>query len=142
MITQSRLWDAQDALLAALEAHPTLSPPSVGVDLGFPSVVKEDHVWISGGVTGSQTHGITGPVPSDETFRLTIIVYTQLASDFVKVRDHLKTLTAAVESALASEAFQAVVPSWDMPEYRIDEGLDDVGMRQMSAEMSVECKVW
>lgn len=139
MIEDLNLWAAQDALLAALAEQDDLD--DVAQSLGFPKNVEPDHVIVTGEATGSLAFELTGAQPSAETFRLTVVVYTQRAEEYVEVRDRLKGFAAAVERALASAGFAAVVPAWSIPDYRLEAGSDGTN-RQLSLAIVVECRCW
>lgn len=144
MIAELHLWAAQDALLAALgdqEAYDAGGESEVALDLGFPSEIQPEHVWIEGGADGALTNELTGSQPSDETFRIKLFIFVSAANDYAAVRDRLKTLATAAEAALASSAFAAAVPSWSIPTYRLDAGTDGSN-RQLCLELSVECRCW
>jgi len=140
MIEELNLWAAQDALLAALGEQPGLA--GVPCEIGFPASIQPDHVWIDGAASGSLGNSLSGATsPSDETFRLTVIVYTQRGDEYAAVRDRLKGFAGAVEDALASPTFAAVVPAWSVPAYNLDAGTDGTH-RQLSLELIVECRCW
>ena len=140
MIEDLSLWNAQDALLTALVAQPGLA--GVPCEIGFPANIQPDHVWIDGAASGSLDSSLSGATsPSDETFRLTVVVFTQLADEYAAVRDRLKGFVSAVEDALASATFAAAVPSWSVPAYNLDAGTDGTH-RQLSLELIVECRCW
>lgn len=144
MIEELSLWSAQDALLEALADQEALDrggADEVALDLGFPTDIQPEHVWIDGGANGALTNELTDTVPSDETFRFKVFVFVQSAEDYAGARDRLKTLATAVEAALASSTFAAVVPSWGIPEYRLDAGTDGSN-RQVCLELTVECRCW
>ena len=139
MIEDLNLWAAQDALLAALAAQDDLDGVAQGI--GFPVNIEPQHVWLTGEATGSLTQELTGDGPSAETFRLTVVVYVQAADDYATVRDTAKLLAGAVERALGSPTFTVVVPSWTVPDYRLEEGTDGKH-RQVSLSFGVECRCW
>lgn len=140
MIDELNLWAAQDALLTALEAQPSLADVATGI--GFPKNIQPDHVWIAGVASGSVVTELSGDqAPSDETFRLKVLVYAQRADDYTVVRDQIKYLVRAVVGALSSDAFAAVVPAWTISAYELDEGTDGQ-KRQLALELTVECRCW
>jgi len=139
MIDELNLWAAQDALLAALAEQEDLD--DVTQSLGFPPNVEPDHVIIIGEADGSLTFELSGSEPSAETFRMDVVIYTQLAEDYAAVRDRLKGFAAAVERALASDGFAAVVPAWSIPTYRLEAGTDGSN-RQLLLQLTVECRCW
>ena len=140
IVAALKLWAAQEALKVALAEQPELADAATG--LGHPVNVEPDHVWIAGGATGSLVTEMSGDTaPSDETFRLTVVVFTQLADEYDEVRDRLMGLAAGAEGALSSAGFAAVVPAWTIPDFRLEEGTDGT-YRQMSLELIVECRCW
>jgi hypothetical protein len=134
------LWDAQDALLTALGEVEALA--EVTVDFGWPVNVEPDHVWIDDAASGSRDTELSGDTePSDETLRLTVLIFTSHALEAIEVRNLLKTLTAGVFTALASATFAAVVPSWTLADYTLDAGTDGTN-RQQALKLTVECQCW
>jgi hypothetical protein len=144
MIEELHLWDAQVALLAALEVQPVLDRGGAGevaLDLGFPTSIQPQHVWIDGGASGQLACELTGTRPSDETFQVKVFVFVQMAADYADVAARLKVLSRAVGDALASSGFAAAVGSWSIPQYRIDAGTDGSN-RQLCLELTIECSCW
>lgn len=134
------LWDAQDALIAALEDVDAFAEVTVG--FGFPANLEPDHVWIDGGATGSRTAEMSGDTePSDETFRIRVCAFTSHALEAIEVRDKLKALTAGVFVAMSSAAVAAVVPAWTLADYMIDTGTDGTN-RQLALALTFECRCW
>lgn len=134
------LWDAQDALITAMAEVDDLA--EVTVDFGFPANLEPDHVWIDDAASGSRTTELSGDTePSDETFRLTVFVFTSHALEAIEVRDLLKVLTAGVFVAMSSPAFAAVVPAWTLADYTLDAGTDGTN-RQLALELAFECRCW
>jgi hypothetical protein len=138
-IDSLKVWAAQDALLEALGDEDDLDEVAQGI--GFPVNIAPQHVWISGDVPGSLSHELSGGNPSEETFLFTVVVYVQQADEYIAVRDSVKGLASAVVRALASSTFKAVVPSWTVPNYRLEEGTDGTH-RQVSLSLTVECRCW
>jgi hypothetical protein len=122
LIENFSLWAAQDALMVALAEQDDLSDVAQG--LGFPVNIEIDHVWIEGGGRGKFDNELSGGTPTDEAFQFDVFVYTQLAEEYVDVRDRLKTFAAAVGRALASATFAAAVPSWTISDWELDAGTD------------------
>jgi hypothetical protein len=134
------LWDAQDALITALAEVEALAGVTVG--FGFPANLEPDHVWIDDAASGSRTTELSGDTePSDETFRLTVFIFTSHALEAIEVRDLLKALTAGVFTAMASAAFAAVVPAWTLADYTLDAGTDGTN-RQLALKLTFECQCW
>lgn len=143
MIEQLNLWEAQDALLAALRAEPAFnvgSADEVAVSLGFPAQIETEHVWIGGEVEGELEAEITGPRPSAETFRLHVFIFVQ-APDYEATRSRVQELAAACEAALSSDVFAAVVPARSIPHYRLEAGTDG-SSSQLCLDLTVECRCW
>ena len=128
----------------ALEAQPALDrggENEVALDLGFPANLQPLHVWIDGGATGKLTCELTNARPSDETFTIKVFVFVWAGGAYVDLRDTLKTLARAVEDALSSDGFTAVVPSWSIPTFSLDAGTEDA-KRSLALALSVECQCW
>jgi hypothetical protein len=143
MIDELNLWAAQDALLAALKGQAAFDVGGAGevaLDLGFPTDIQTEHVWVDGEAEGKLTAELTGPKPSDETFQTKLFVYVQ-AGDYAETRDRVKALATACAAALASQVFGTVVDSWSIPRYRLDAGTDGSN-RQLCLELTVECSCW
>ena len=144
MIEELRVWAIQDALLAAFgeqEAMDAGGAHEVALDLGFPAEIQTEHVWIEGGAEGSLTFELTADMPSDESCRMKVFVFVQMAGEYVDVRARIKTLAAAVVAALGSGGVAAVAPSWSVPGYKLDAGTDGSN-RQLCLELSVEFTCW
>jgi hypothetical protein len=134
-----KLWAAQDVLLAGLEASEALTDVAKG--LGHPANIEPQHVWIGGAATGSVTTELSGDAGlSDETFKLKLFVFAQ-ADDYAATRELLKSLAGAAVAVLASSAFAAVVHSWTIPDYALDDGTDGTHT-QLALELTVECRCW
>lgn len=134
------LWDAQDALIAALADVEALA--EITVDFGFPANLEPDHVWVDDAASGSRTTELSGDTePSDETFRLAVFVFTSHALEAIEVRDKIKTLTAGVFVAMSCPAFAAVVPAWTLADYTLDAGTDGTN-RQLALKLTFECRCW
>lgn len=139
MIQDLILWDAQDALLDALDDQSALT--EVPCELGYPVNIQPDHVWVGAQAAGAVAWELSGPRPSAETFRLGVFVYTQRAEPYDEVRDRLKKFAGAVEDALESAKFAAVVPAWSIVNYKLEAGTDGTH-RQLCLEIDVECRCW
>jgi hypothetical protein len=100
---QSRIWDAQDALLTALQANATLS--EVTLDLGAPGRLERQHVWISGEVEDwSLAYTTSGLVSRDEEFNLRIhVLVTMTGRSYVDARTRVVELGQAVEDVIADD---------------------------------------
>lgn len=143
MIDELSLWAAQDALLAALKEQEALDvggADEVALDLGFPTEIQTEHVWIDGEAEGTLSFELTGSKPSDETFQFKLFVFVQ-EGDYVTTRNRVKALGTACEAALASQTFGAVVDSWRIPQYRLGAGTDGSN-RQLCLELTVGCSCW
>ena len=134
------MWAAQDAFLTALGEQAALGDVAKGI--GHPVTIEPDHVWITGRVSGKVDAELSGSTaPGDEEFRLTVVVYTQLADEYTVVRDRLKGFADAVGAAMASPGVAAIVPAWTIPDYQLDEGTDGT-YRQLALELTFACQCW
>jgi hypothetical protein len=144
MIDELNLWAAQDALLAALAEQAAFDIGGAGevaIDLGFPRALQPRHVWIDGGATGRLTAELTAAKPSDESFTLSVFILVVTGDTYADARTSLIPLAKAVEDALASERFAAVVPAWSIPSYTVDSGTDGTNY-QVALKLDVECRCW
>ena len=144
MIDELRVWAAEDTLLAELERQEVFDvggADEVALGIGFPSNVEPRHVWITGNATGSLDDELSGGAPSQETFRISVVIYVQAPEEHAVVRDAAKQLAGGVEAALGSAAFRAVVPAWTLPDYRLEAGTDGTN-RQVALTLVVECRCW
>lgn len=100
---QSQLWDAQDALLAALEGSATLAKVTKG--LGAPGKFEREHVWISGEVDDwTLNYRQSGLVARDEDFGLRIhVLVTRTGVKYADSRARVIELGQAVEDAIAAD---------------------------------------
>lgn len=100
---QSRIWEAQDALLALLSDSAPLAKITRG--LGSPMKLDRKHVWISGEVEDwNLAYTTSGLVSRDEEFNLRIhVLVTKTGVTYENVRAEVVTLGQAVEDAIASD---------------------------------------
>ena len=109
------LWAAQDALAGRArravcagrggQGHRATRSRSSPTTCGSP-----------GRATGKVDTELSGATaPGDEEFRLTVVIYTQLADEYTVVRDRLKGFATAVGAAMASAGVAAIVPAWTHP---------------------------
>ena len=139
MTALTNLWDAQDALVTALQAQQALADAEIG--LGFPRDVQRRHVWVAGRASGEQNEELSGVRGrADETLRLTVIVYAQ-SPEYTEARDALASMAEGVIAALDSDGFAEVVPAWGLSQFNVDEGTDGT-YRQLALEVVVECRCW
>lgn len=135
-------WEAQDALLAAL--HTNLDTIGIPVDLGVPTNIQSEHVWIAGGVEGSAEYEETGNEPSRQAFTLTVhILCTFAAATYQETRTRFLTILAGVTAALSDAGFMGgAVDSARGTDYEIDEGRSGEGHRQLGLTLKIECDKW
>lgn len=73
---QTAAFAAQDALVTALDGVAGLSAWTI--DYGLPSIRDEQHIWVDETIEDGQQETIsTGLVSKDESFRLTVYVYSR-----------------------------------------------------------------
>lgn len=136
------LFAAQDALLAALRTW-VETPLGVTVDLGQPTNLQPEHVWIKGDSEGQALYEDTGSDPSQQTFTITLLVLcTYAAEDYATTRARFATILAGVTTALASAGFAASVDQARATEWEVDEGRDGEGVRQLGMRLEIECDKW
>lgn len=105
MAFETKAFGAQDALVAALQATPSLSAWTI--DYGLPSRRDEQHIWIDETLNDwTQGTPTTGIVARDESFRLSVYIYSRLsgasASD---IRNDVKGAADIVLDVIGSDAF-------------------------------------
>jgi hypothetical protein len=131
---------AQDALFGELKEAEALA--ALAVDLGFPTSIQPDHVWVQGAGDGSTKNELSGSTaPSAETFHLTVFCFASHGLPYVEVRDAVMVMAGAVFAALDSSAFAAIAPAWKLSDYTFDEGTDGSNI-QVALELVLECRVW
>lgn len=136
------LWEAQDALLAALRTH--VESLGVMVDLGEPTNLHPEHVWIVGGAEGEALYEETGNDPSRERFTLRVVTLCTFAADeYTTIRTRFQTILAGITTALsAAEFVGTAVDQARAVRFTIDEGRDGEGHRQLGLILEVECDKW
>lgn len=141
---RTRVWDAQDALLTALQAQAW--PTGVTPTLGTPARMEADSVWVSGEVEAwNAEYRVSGLRQKDETFTLRIhCLATRLGGDFTTLRDRLESFGALVEDAvdgnptLSSTVMLATIVSQQVEETILDDGR----RRQGLLTFFVECQAF
>ena len=127
---RTRVWDAQDALLAALRKQRW--PDPVVPVLGTPPRLEKDAVWVAGEVSEwARTHPVSGNMQSDESFQLRVfILVTWLGGTFADARGRLSALGALVESALADHTLGGEVAFARIESQQVEQALGEDGRRQ------------
>ena len=102
---QTKAFDAQDALVAALQGAPGLA--GWKVDYGLPARREQLHVWVDEQVSEwTQDQRTTGLVSKAEEFKLHIYAYVRRTGASAQdVRDECKAAGAIVEQVIASAPF-------------------------------------
>lgn len=142
-MVRSKLWGAQDALYALLKADSGLA--SAQVSLGRPTKEENDNVWVSGEVSDwLAEYQVSGLLAKDETFALRVgILCVRLGTDYVKVRDAVKTLGQAVEDVVAANAtLSGTVMLAQIRNARLEETLTDERHRAVQLTIDIECRAW
>lgn len=131
---------AQDALFGELQDAEALA--AVAVDLGFPTSIQPDHVWVHGAGDGATENELSGSTaPSAETFHVRVYCLASHGLPYAEVRDAVMVMASAVFAALDSSAFAQVAPAWKLSDYTFDEGTDGTN-RQVALELVFECRAW
>lgn len=96
---------AQDAIVSALTAAPQLA--AWQVDFGLPPVRQEQHIWVDDTIDeGTQETATSGLVTKNESFRLTVYVYSRLSgATALEIRDEITTAAGVVADVIGSEPF-------------------------------------
>ena len=102
---QTKAFDAQDALVAALEAAVGLAAWTVSY--GLPARREDLHVWVDEQVSDwKQEQQTTGLVSKDESFKLHVYAYVrQTGATALEVREECKAAGAIVEQVIAAAPF-------------------------------------
>ena len=99
----TKLFDAQDALKALLDASVALTdiPKSLGAHPQLSD--QDDSVWISGEVDDwNQVYNVSGLTASDEDFVLRVHCVASTAEGYVGTRNRAKSFLAAVSAIVAA----------------------------------------
>ena len=102
---QTKVFDAQDALVASLQAAPGLVGWTIGY--GLPARRDDLHVWVDEQVSEwTQDQRTTGLVSKEESFKLHVYVYVRRSGASAQdVRDECKGAGAIVEQVIAAAPF-------------------------------------
>lgn len=135
---------AQDALVAAIKAARDSAHGTASVSLGYPTVLDDDHIWVTGSIDGDFEDGLSNAEePTDGRFDLQVRALTHLQVDeWGDVRDRVKAFVVWIRTAVVSAAFRATVSKAHVASYKVLEGVDDDGSRQAGAEITVSCSTW
>lgn len=142
------LWTFQDTLLAALQTNlaPLAAeavPLAVGVDLGFPTDLQPNHVWITGNSTVTAEYEETMNEPSNESFPVRINgLLTWETGTYADARTQLLRVLAAVTTSLASVLAVGTVDMQRAVECEFQEGRNGQGHRQLGFRLDVDCTEW
>ena len=103
-MVSSKLWASQDALLNLITTTLAADPDTdkVAVELGTPTQVKDEHVWISGEVNDwDQSYTVSGLRQKDERYSIRICIAVQrLGLNYAAVRDRAKAIGDLIEDAI------------------------------------------
>ena len=102
---QTKTFDAQDALVGALQATPTLDLWTI--DFGIPSRRDERHIWVDEQVEEwVQGQATSGLVSRSEDFRLNVYIYDRLTGATAKtLRDEIKGVADIISDVVGSAPF-------------------------------------
>lgn len=105
MAFNTRAFDAQDALVAALKDSEDLQDWSI--DYGLPSDRNERHIWVDEQIDNwEQQPATSGLVSKDEAFRIAIYIYArQTDSSAKEVRDLIKNAANVISDLIGSTPF-------------------------------------
>lgn len=105
MSFNTKAFSAQDSLYNLLNASSSLSAWTV--DFGLPSVREEQHIWVDEGVDEwQQESGTTGLVSRNESFRISVYLYSRKVGATAKeVRDELAIAASTVSDIVGSTPF-------------------------------------
>ena len=105
MAFDTKAFDAQDALVTALQGTASLSAWTV--DFGLPPKRDELHIWVDESVEDwTQENATTGLVTKNEMFRISVYIYDRRSGATAKeVRDEIKVAGNVVSDVIGSDAF-------------------------------------
>jgi hypothetical protein len=99
---RSKVWEAQDALYAAIDAADF--PGRLSVSLGLPGRFEPDNVWVSGEVDDwTSEYRASGLQSKEEVFDLKVNVYVTRLGTYTDARDRCKEIGQVVEDAVAAD---------------------------------------
>ena len=134
----------QDALKAALLSGTPALPGAAGktpVDLGFPDVRQQEHIWISGGADGDSEYDLTSGHPSSDSYGLTVWGFVEFAGTYEDARARLFALRDCVREAVLSLVPDSVSMAM-LGRWQVHEGRGSQGQRQLAFEWDVEFTCW
>lgn len=137
---RSRIWEAQDALYAALEG--ATYPGRVSVDLGVPARLETDHVWVSGEVDDwSADYRTSGLAAKDESFTIRVHIYSTRLGGYLDARDRVRELGQVIENAVTADyTLDGTVMLAKITRSQLEESITDEGRsRGLLLTFWVEC---
>ena len=143
MPKRTKAWDAQDALLALLQAQTW--PDNIRPALGTPARMDGDAVWVSGEVDDwNAEYRVSGLAQKDETFVPRVHCLVTRLGTFVELRDRLESLGALVEDAIGqSYSLSGTVMLATIKQQQVEETmLDDGRRRQGLLTFFIECEAF
>lgn len=99
----TKSFDAQDAIVTALQASSSLS--AWRIDFGIPAGrPEEQHIWLDEEIADwSQELATTGLVTRNETFKLSIYIYDKKTGATAKeIRDEIKTAAYTITDIIGN----------------------------------------
>lgn len=138
----TRLFAAQDALLAALRASLAGGVP---VTLGAPAEKQQTHVWVSGDVDQwEQNYRTSGLGAKDESFVLQVeALVMRNAPDYATPRARMQTLIEEIEAAItANPTLDGTVMLAQVERITMDEGVTDERQRAIGCTVFVRCEAF
>jgi hypothetical protein len=142
-MVRSKLWAAQDALYALLQAEAGLARTQL--TLGTPSDFQDENVWISGEVDNwTAIYAVTGLRAKDEQFTLRVgIVVQRLGNAYATPRDRAKELGQIVEDVIgANHTLSGTVELANITSARLEETMMDERRRAVGLSINVTCRAW
>jgi hypothetical protein len=105
MAFETKAFGAQDALVTALQGTATLDDWTI--EFGLPARRMEQHIWVDETIDNwNQGTATTGIVARDETFRISVYIYSRLSgSTPEELRDDIKAAADIVSSVIGSAPF-------------------------------------
>ena len=102
----TKAFDTQDALVAALKAEPALSEWTIdyGIPAGRP---QEQHIWVDETVENwTQDTATTGLVSKNEGFTLALYIYDKrTGATAQELRDEIKAAASIISDVIGSSPF-------------------------------------
>ena len=125
----------QDALKAGLVSE----LGNVACDLGFPTVLEREHVWIEGSADGDIAYDLSNGAASELVVSVTVDAITTFAGDYEDTRARLATLWDAVSDAVAG---LSVTDHVTFGRWTVKEGRSASGERQLGFSRDIEFTSW